>query len=108
MSKHTPGPWHSNPPKAQNPSRVSVTACSGFVRIYEAHLSQETAANASLIASAPDLLNALRDVEWGGTERDEDGVEVHACPWCGCEKDMGHDSGCGLAKAIAKAEGGAS
>lgn len=63
-------------------------------------------ANAALLASAPDLLMALRAVQWGGSDRDEHGVEVATCPWCGCEKAMGHASDCGLAMVIARATGG--
>ncbi len=58
----TPGEWHVRPPTAQNPSRAVVTALSGFVEIYNAPLTVETAANARLIASAPDLEYALREL----------------------------------------------
>lgn len=58
---HTPAPWYVSPPTAQNPSRAIVTALSGFVVIYDAPLTTETAANARLIAAAPDLLEACRD-----------------------------------------------
>jgi len=64
-----------------------VTACCGFVRIYEAPLTGETAANARLIAAAPDLLNALRCLVDAAVAR---GIPVNAAR-----------------SAIAKAEGGA-
>lgn len=60
MSRHTPRPWYVEPPTAQSPSTAAVTACCGFVRIYEAPLTRETAANARLIAAAPDLLAACK------------------------------------------------
>lgn len=56
----TPGPWHVAPPTEQNPSRATVTALSGFVSIYDAPLTAETAANARLIAAAPELATACR------------------------------------------------
>lgn len=59
-SSSTPGPWHVRPPTAQNPSRAIVSAMSGGVTIYDAPLTVETAANARLIAAAPDLLTACR------------------------------------------------
>jgi len=58
--KHTSGPWIVSPPTAENPSRARVSALSGFVDIYDAPLTTETAANARLIASAPDLLASLK------------------------------------------------
>lgn len=59
-SRITPGPWHVRPPTAQSPSRATVTALSGFVSIYDAPLTAETAANARLIAAAPELATACR------------------------------------------------
>lgn len=61
-TKHTPGPWHARPPKAQNPSRAVVSAISGGVTIYDAPLTLETAANARLISASPDLLAACEAV----------------------------------------------
>lgn len=58
--RHTPGPWHVSPPTAQHPSQARVSALSGFVRIYGVPLTVETAANARLIAAAPELLDAVR------------------------------------------------
>ncbi len=54
----------------------------------------------------PELLKALRDVEWSGNERDEDGVEVSCCPWCGEPEINGHNEGCGLSAALRQATGG--
>lgn len=54
---YTRPPWFAPPPTAQNPSRAVVTACDGFVAIYDAPLSVETTANSFLIAAAPVLTN---------------------------------------------------
>lgn len=62
QSLRTPGKWNVRPPTAQNPSRAVVTALSGFVEIYDAPLTLETAANARLIANAPDLEDALNEL----------------------------------------------
>lgn len=56
-----------------------------------------SAAEAKAAKVGGKLMQVLRAVEWSGTERDEDGAEVSACPWCGQGKDDGHAAGCGLA-----------
>lgn len=55
MSKHTPGPW-----KVINDSVWSVDAGICIVRFAGGNLVEESLENARLIASAPDLLEALR------------------------------------------------
>jgi hypothetical protein len=52
--------------------------------------TEEGEANARLIAAAPQLLQALRSVEW---------TQVHAsfaraCPWCGEWEGVGHKQNC--------------
>jgi len=83
-----------------------VTACSGFVGIYSAPLTNETIANARLIAAAPDLLAAcqtflkyckrrdgsLADFEHAMMAFVEDGSALQECIHV-------------IAAAIAKAEG---
>ena len=64
--QHTPGPWHVAPPTAENPSRAAVHALSGLVSIYEAPLTLETAANADLIAAAPEMLGLLAEITDAG------------------------------------------
>jgi hypothetical protein len=59
MSNHTPGDWHVIEPSFANPSRAMVCSAS-HVSIYDAPLTNETAANARLIAAAPDLLRECR------------------------------------------------
>ena len=73
MSKHTPGPWQTLAEECDRPYiRVRGTQFGGRYKIanvltpvYEGVHSKEadeTRANASLIAAAPDLLEALRYV----------------------------------------------
>jgi hypothetical protein len=62
-AKHTPGPWRVN--KKVNTSVEQATAPQGMVLICQcedpdgARLNKEDAANARLIAAAPELLEAL-------------------------------------------------
>lgn len=63
-------------------------------------------ANGRLIAAAPDLLMVLRGMEWLGLN-DGRGVTHRQCPACSAlqSRGTGHNPYCGLAAAIAKAEG---
>ena len=63
-ASHTPGPWHTG---GINPiSAPVIYAADGFAvadaTVYHRHHDGQTAANARLIAAAPDLLASLRDV----------------------------------------------
>lgn len=59
-------------------------------------------------AALPDLIRALRAVEWGGTDKDEDGNDISCCSACDADqRDHKHNNGCSLAAALKKA-GGAS
>ena len=122
---HTPGPWryedHDPDPSDRCATRCEVFAGSNE-NPFRVCLIEDTThdhvtlvtlaakrdlANARLIAAAPDLFAALRQVEWGVTVSDEGGAELEICPWCGNPQDNGHLEGCALADAIAKAIGGA-
>lgn len=66
MTEHTPGPWHVVPDSlgtvdAANGITVAQAQATKHARTAEDHL--ERAANARLIASAPDLLSALIEVQ---------------------------------------------
>lgn len=63
-------------------------------------------ADACLIAAAPDMLAVLRALEWLGMN-DGRGVTNLQCPACSAlrHRGTGHNPHCGLAAAIAKAEG---
>ncbi|MEY4720032.1 MAG: hypothetical protein RL563_2650 [Pseudomonadota bacterium] len=73
MSKHTPGPWlvwnYDNDPRhvyvgpqAGGLCVAGVVACNPH-GIYTAETEVQGMANARLIAAAPELLNALREME---------------------------------------------
>jgi hypothetical protein len=57
-TKHTPGPWEVQ----VFDGRIEVVDASGAVVLVFRNASAETLANARLIAAAPELLEALRDV----------------------------------------------
>lgn len=59
-AKYSPGPWRYIGPNSLYPSRVMVAAAEDGIEIYNVPLTEETAANARLIAAAPELLEALR------------------------------------------------
>ena len=65
MSTHTPGPWHSNVDEAHR--RVVVRA--GLTPLAELWMvgqpENQRIADARLIAAAPELLDALRDLVHG-------------------------------------------
>jgi hypothetical protein len=70
MSEHTPGPWRVNWPSGAS-AVVADTPASAFqsggedsVRYYNGHLIAESISpeNLPLIAAAPDLLAALREL----------------------------------------------
>lgn len=60
MKTHTPGPWHVvfHHPKLVKVETARVVICDSF-----GGLSDETMANTRLIASAPDLLASLIELE---------------------------------------------
>lgn len=66
MTKHTPGPWTVSPLGSEEEGTLVlwVTKRGGICRLYD-HASYgdgENRANAALIATAPDLLEALREL----------------------------------------------
>jgi hypothetical protein len=63
MSKHTPGPWASNKYTTSVSVPLKAIDCEriGFSIVFvNGHREKEAAANARLIAAAPDLLEALK------------------------------------------------
>lgn len=103
--KHTPGPW-----RAEMLTRgsmwvhgadKSIVVCVNWESASDitSEAKDRHWSNTVLIAAAPDLLAALRLVEWRGS----DGVE-YRCPCCHGDKyDNGHYQECDLSIAIKKA-----
>lgn len=105
MSKHTPGPWVR---KNGNPTFVPLRAhhCEklgfsiGFVSLDDNDGCGEPAANARLIAAAPELLEAARLViAWYEAECDPSKTDFYQ------RMQMCRDSEDALRAAIAKATG---
>lgn len=100
MSKHTPGPWEVNPDAAEvgqaSPPHFTVVQ-------FSSGWTKQEQADARLIATAPDMLKALKDAACT--------IEDTACD-CLHENDGYHSEDCAglrhsipLLKLIAKAEG---
>ena len=96
MADHTPGPWHVCGDMIR--STVSNAAMRSVAKVYvsQMHGKPEAAANARLIAAAPDLLEACRALVSDCWRRSGVGLQDHED---GCED-------CRAARAaIARAEG---
>lgn len=105
--RHTPGPWFvfgnghcvggpRTDAHPHEPTTAGIAMCSMAARNEE-----ENRANAQLISAAPDLLAALKEAEWRGS----DFAEMPACPLCYAREGTDHATDCKLAAAIADAEG---
>lgn len=76
-SKHTPGPWHRNI-RANGLYPIVFSGRNNHVaQVLQQQTSSETEANIDLIASAPDLLNALKQL-----------VHLHMCEQEGIQSGM--------------------
>jgi len=111
----TPGPWEpmmdgpKRDRKPWEPWEASMEAAPGLtigcrnntepICRVSGYL-QPVKANARLIASAPDLLAALKTVEWRGSQEFGD-----VCPCCRGMSVGGHKTDCQLAAALQKAKG---
>lgn len=95
MSGHTPGPWHVGPHYKSDVESQHGRICDcGITR------GPNGEANARLIAAAPDLLEALKEmVEWHGGVHGEDCPEDDTCDCIGAGINERVNA------AIAKAEG---
>ena len=99
--KHTPGPWNLHSPDEGDPitgdGTFCITAKSMVIANAQPRDWHETPANARLIAAAPDLLAALREM-----------VEAFSMDNIGVDALARNINAKKLARdAIAKAEGGA-
>jgi hypothetical protein len=102
MSGFTPGPWEiSESAYVCRQAIVARTPEGDLDPIAEVMGSGkgQNLANARLIAAAPDLIAALKSVEWVM------GAGPRFCADCGRDRSVGHYKGCRLAAALAKAEG---
>ena len=114
MTQHTPGPWliEEDDPNASsreiqeaNEARSCIAGVSKWTRGGAERIAAAEA-NARLIAAAPDLLEALRGVEWGCEVDAAEGGFIAGCPSCGAERRTGeHHQDCQLNAALTKAEG---
>jgi hypothetical protein len=93
QTKHTPGPWHVQRHDAGDSRRITITGRSGMVAVADVDWNSpiENDANAALIASAPELLMALRNLQKAVTNAPDIRVGEFSAL---------------VADAIAKAEGG--
>ena len=66
MSKHTPGPWTANKPTRDNGRAEIHAGCmlvaQAFNWMLDAEGDEQCWADAHLIAAAPDLLEALKEI----------------------------------------------
>lgn len=98
MSKHTPGPWHRNIKPASKYTTVWSGRNKHVARVETRGLTEaEIEANISLIAAAPDLLEAMKRLDrlYKGICMMVPDDEMAACQEVWAEADA----------AIAKAEG---
>ena len=104
--KHTPGPWKVLPPENavlynHNNQEFGWMIYGDAPSDWYADcitMGKFSEADAHLVATAPELLEVLKQVEWTNAV---DGGTV--CPWCGNRKYDGHDQDCPRQAVIAKA-----
>jgi hypothetical protein len=110
MTEHTPGPWIHIPNEnfrpgavliwtSKGPGHGAICELSGPNHYAETMAQHE--ANAALIATAPDMLEVLEQLEWAGC----DYLGNPICPKCEQRKTVGHYTDCALNAAIKKAKG---
>jgi len=90
--KHTPGPWEWDDGYKDN-WRINEASTGNALAIILGTADNlqpgQLEANASLIATAPLMLEALQEVEWFYNGRFED-----FCTYCGRSKSKGHQDTC--------------
>lgn len=98
MTNHTPGPWHVEPSKQPGNCFSAIMTDTGVTGLASIHLvTKEAHANARLIASAPDLLSALKAIHDVGEEELDDDMDAISGKLSTCHMTAW--------AAIAKAEG---
>ena len=98
MRKHTPGPWHTDGLTTVQGPRPEYEICVCLTDADDVITAEMAIANAALIAAAPDLLEALKEL-LGGVPSDwrEVSGQYRGLPVPSCVTDA--------YAAIAKAEG---
>lgn len=103
MSKHTPGPWRSSPyqnnddPTPTGCWEIHALTCKHVATTFSSDVPDAAAeANANLIAAAPEMLEALKDVLRRIADSD--------AWWIGAKEKGGLDAQM-IVAAITKAEG---
>lgn len=118
QTAHTPGPWTV---MGYTHDSVSVMAGEKTVATIRFYFSDEpeedeARANARLIASAPslsarveeleringELLNVLREAEWGGIDLSAPVSDQDHCPVCSMDEETGHWEYCRLGRILAQ------
>ena len=101
---HTAGPWEEISGAIFGKEYAVATTCNLEHIFIDGPMI--SAANARLIAAAPDLLEILKNIQWSKNIKSPlDGKYHHCCPWCERTMISGHVSECHVAKAIKKATG---
>jgi hypothetical protein len=99
MSEHTKGPWEVSTTKDPDGGEDWTCVDAGCWNVADLGNTHNAEANARLIASAPDLLRLVEDVEWTG------GRLGPYCPWCGQLAETGHAPNCPRQAVLAKVRG---
>ena len=106
MVMHTPGPW-SYDRDTNRIYSVPTNLCVAAPHIAtNPSCMEQWPKDAPVLAAAPEMLEALKAVEWGGEWDDGEGTRHPACPFCDAlESSAEHTEDCLVAIAIAKAGG---
>ena len=110
--KHTPGPWGVHEHYSvigiygDDPAYPMVLSLPKWESMNPEEIGRYRA-NAHLISAAPDMLAALKSIEWSNRDTIDCQTECPSCggtnPAEGYEWALGHDDGCELKAAIDKA-----
>ena len=86
MTKHTPGPWILDEESIDlldfelETHRIWINADGMHIGYVDGPRTEERKANARLIAAAPDLLEALKEIVKSLADQDDEGMIEHVDP----------------------------
>jgi hypothetical protein len=103
MMNYTEGPWTWEANSVFKDEHRNPIA-SVYDPEYPNRLTNIAAANAQLIAAAPDMYEALKEVEYSAV-LDLDGDYISCCPICDVWAGEKHKDYCEIGNALKKAEG---